>query len=39
MQVLSCAPAHVWDSFPLMRGNPPRGLDTELYGETNQKDS
>ena len=25
--------------FPLMRGNPPLGLDTEQYGETNEKDS
>jgi hypothetical protein len=25
--------------FPLMRGNPPRGLATELYEETNEKDS
>lgn len=25
--------------FPIMRGESPRGLDTELYGETNQKDS
>lgn len=25
--------------FPIMRGESPRGLDTELYGETNEKDS
>jgi hypothetical protein len=25
--------------FPLMSGNPPRVLDIELYGETNEKDS
>jgi len=24
---------------PIMRGESPRGLDTELYGETNEKDS
>ncbi len=40
MQVLSCAPAHVLDSFSHYEGGePPRGLDTELYGETNEKDS
>jgi len=38
MQVLSCAPAHVLDSFSHYEGGePPRGLDTELYGETNEK--
>jgi hypothetical protein len=25
--------------FPIMRGESPRGLDTKLYGETNDKDS
>jgi hypothetical protein len=25
--------------FPIMRGESPRDLDTELYGETNEKDS
>ena len=25
--------------FPIMRGASPRGLDTDLYGETNEKDS
>jgi len=25
--------------FPIMRGESPRGLDTDLYGETNEKDS
>src|SRR3984885_4932504 len=25
--------------FPIVRGESPRGLDTELYGETNEKDS
>jgi len=25
--------------FPIMREESPRGLDTELYGETNEKDS
>jgi len=40
MEVLSCAPAHVRDSFPINEGEIlPRGLDTEQYGETNEKDS
>jgi hypothetical protein len=39
MQVLSCAPARVRDSFSHYEGESPRGLDTELYGETNEKDS
>jgi hypothetical protein len=39
MQVLSCAPAQVRDSFSHYEGESPRGLDTELYGETNEKDS
>jgi hypothetical protein len=39
MQVLSCPPAQVRDSFSLMRGESSRGLDTDLYGETNEKDS
>ena len=39
MQVLACAPAQVRDSFSHYEGESPRGLDTELYGETNEKDS
>ncbi len=39
MQVLSCAPAQVRDSFSHYGGESPRGLDTDLYGETNEKDS
>jgi hypothetical protein len=31
MQVLSCAPAHVRDSFSHYEGESPRGLDTERY--------
>ena len=39
MQVLSCAPAQVPGfPFPLWEESP-RSLDTELYGETNEKDS
>jgi len=39
MQVLACAPAQVRDSFSNYEGESPRGLDTELYGEANEKDS
>jgi len=39
MQVLSCPPPRYWDSFSHYEEESPRGLDTELYGETNEKDS
>ena len=39
MQVLSCASAQAPDSFPIMRRGISRSLDTDLYGETIEKDS
>jgi hypothetical protein len=39
MQVLSFAPAQVRDSFSHYEGESPRGLDTDLYAETNERDS
>jgi len=36
-QVLSCAPAHVRNSFPINEGESSQRLDTEKYAETNEK--
>jgi hypothetical protein len=39
MQVLSALPPRYRDSFSHYEGESPRGLDTELYGEANEKGS
>src|SRR5215468_6854624 len=39
MQVLLRSRPGTRIPFPILTGESPRGLDTELYGETNEKDS